>query len=236
MNYKHVIVGCVAILIAHSMLAQAESVDLRVTGTLIPGACTPTLSGEGVIDYGYITADKLSLDSYTALDVKSLAFTIICSAPAKVAIKAINGRPGTVAGATEVGPSHAASSPVVLFDGLIQAVVGLGLSGSTPIGGYSVRAVPDSFKADGNDVVNIWQNSDNDPDNWDLTASNVSLYTLNAVARYISWAESGVGLPLAFTVLNGQLEVQAYINKLEDLDVNGAIQLDGQSTIEIVYL
>ncbi len=236
MSCRGFVVGCGVFLMAHALSVHAESVDLRVTGTLIPGACTPTLSSDGVIDYGYITADQLSAKSYTPLDVKTLGLSISCTAPAKIAIKAINGRPGTVAGGTETGPSRAASSPVELFNGVSQAVVGLGVNGGTPIGGYALRPVPGSFTADGNNVVNIWQNSDNAPDNWDPTRATISLYTVFSAIRYMSWATPGTELPLPFTVLNGQLEVQAYINKLEELDLNSAIQLDGQSTIEIVYL
>jgi len=236
MNYKRVLAGSLLILAAHSLSASAESVDLRVMGTLIPGACAPTLGNSGVIDYGYITADKLSPDAYTPLEVKSLELTIICTAPAKVAIQAVNGRPGTVAGGAENGVSLAAPSPVALFGGIFPAVVGLGLEGATPIGGYALRAVAGSFRADGNEVVNIWQNSDNESDNLDLTTNIITLYTTNSVFRYISWAVPGTELPFAFTVLNGQLEVQAYINKSESLDLSSAIQLDGQTTIEIVYL
>lgn len=236
MSCRGFIVGVGIFLMANALSVHAESVDLRVTGTLIPGACTPTLSGDGVIDYGYITADQLNAKSYTPLDVKTLGLTITCTAPAKIAIKAINGRPGTVAGGTEAGPSRAASSPVALFNGVSQAVVGLGRNGGTPIGGYALRPVSGSFTADGNSVVNIWQNSDNAPDNWDLTSAAISLYTAFSVIRYMSWAAPGTELPLPFTVLNGQLEVQAYINKLEELDLNSAIQLDGQSTVEIVCL
>lgn len=236
MNYKRVLVGCLVLLTAHSLSVRAESVELRVTGTLIPGACTPTLSNNGVIDYGNITADKLSQDAYTVLEVKSLEFTIVCTAPAKVAIKATNIRPGSVAGADENGVSMAARSPVALFDGAFQAVVGLGFDAGVPIGGYALRAVSGSFSADGNSVVNIWQNSDNDSDNWDVASTTNTLYTPNAVFRYISWAAPGTELPLAFTVLNGQLEVQAYLNKASALDLSDAVRLDGASTIEIIYL
>lgn len=236
MSLKHILAGSLLILAAHSLSVNAESVDLRVVGTLIPGACTPTLGNSGVIDYGYITASQLNPDAYTPLAVKSIELTIICTAPAKIAIKAVNNRPGTVAGGVENGVSLAAPSPVALFEGAFHAVVGLGLNGSVPIGGYALRAVGGSFRADDNDVVNIWQNADNDPDNWDLTTNATSLYTVNSTFRHISWAAPGTDLPLAFTMLNGQLEVQAYINHRELLNLSNAIQLNGLTTIEIVYL
>lgn len=236
MSAKQVLVGSMLILAVYSLPVGAVSVDLRVVGTLIPGACEPVLANRGVIDYGYITADQLSPDKYTALAVKSLELTIICTAPAKIAIKAVNERPGTVAGGVENGVSLAASSPVALFDGVFHAVVGLGLNGSEPIGGYALRAVAGSFRADGNDVINIWQNSDNDPDNWSVTTSATSLYTTNSVYRHLSWAAPGTELPLAFTVLNGRLEVQAYINHRDKLVLNSAVPLDGLTLIEVVYL
>ncbi|WP_330220783.1 DUF1120 domain-containing protein [Pseudomonas frederiksbergensis] len=43
----------------------ASSTDLTVTGTITPSACTPSLSGNGVVDYGKISARDLNQDTST---------------------------------------------------------------------------------------------------------------------------------------------------------------------------
>ena len=51
-----------ALLISASAAAMAaSSVDLSVKGVITPNACTPSLSGGGVVDYGKISAKDLNL-------------------------------------------------------------------------------------------------------------------------------------------------------------------------------
>lgn len=42
--------------------------------------------------------------------------------------------------------------------------------------------------------------------------------------------------PRTFTNMSGTINVQAYINKTSELDISQPIELDGQTTIELVYL
>jgi len=217
-----------------SRSASAENVVLTVTGTIIPASCTPTLGNGGVIDYGYIKADTLSATAFTTLASKSIDFSIACSGPVKVAITAVNGRPGTLAGAAESGSQSAGTSPVALLGFATPAVVGLGLDGTKKIGGYAIRVSPSTFIADTNAVVNIGQNSIDDPATWNT--SNVNLYNQAAPYRKISWAATSTTVPVSFTNLAGKLDVHAYINKTTDLDITHAFALDGMTTIEIIYL
>ncbi|MGA4583632.1 DUF1120 domain-containing protein [Enterobacter hormaechei] len=59
--------------VASSALA-ASSVDIQVTGKIVPSSCTPTfISGGGIADYGTISASSLNSTSATPLaDVKKL--------------------------------------------------------------------------------------------------------------------------------------------------------------------
>ncbi|MCH1996717.1 DUF1120 domain-containing protein, partial [Achromobacter xylosoxidans] len=41
-------------------VAQAQSIDVRVIGTITPAACIPSLAGGGVVDYGNIAASTLN--------------------------------------------------------------------------------------------------------------------------------------------------------------------------------
>lgn len=233
--------GCATLMLtafALSTAVMAESVDVRVIGTIVPGACTPTLGGGGVVDYGTISATTLDPTTYTTLPIKQVPFGITCHAPVKVAIQVVNGRKGTLAGATEVGPEGAGLAPAgALSAPGAYAAVGLGLDGSTPVGGYYIGATPSKFSTESGSVITIYRNADNDPSNWRSSEVGGTLYLPYATTRFTSWsAPTGVLAPLAFTNLSGELTVQAYINKRSLLNTAHEIKLDGLTTIELVYL
>ena len=213
--------------------AAAESVQVKVVGTIVPAACTPSVGGGGIIDYGNIKADILKADDYTLLPEMEQDFTITCDAPARIALHAVNDRPGTLAGgkeaATGVGPA-----PIRIFDYPSVGVVGLGLDGTTPIGGYSVKITAGKVMADDVAVDSLYDiTSTNGTGTWKL-ATFGGVY--NNVPNCITWGAAGTTTPVAFRNLTGKLAVQAYINKASELDLSHAIHLDGQTTLEVVYL
>ncbi|WIE52931.1 DUF1120 domain-containing protein [Pseudomonas sp. GM17] len=55
---------------AFSLGAHAASVEVKVIGTIIPNACTPTLAGGGTIDYGTHSSTDLSTNDFTLLPEK----------------------------------------------------------------------------------------------------------------------------------------------------------------------
>lgn len=217
-----------------SMPAMAEGIDLKVTGTIIPAACKASISGE--IDYGYVTAAQLDATAYTVLDKQEVQFAIACDGPVKVAIKAINGQPGTVAGAVEGGAQSTAVSPVDLLGLGRTRVVGLGAEGESNIGGYAVGLVAEGLEADSEDMQVLHRY--NISTGW--YAQNKAITNVYAegglVVNAISWRPAGGSGPQAISNLKGTLAVQAYLNNTTDLKVDKAIQLNGLTTIELVYL
>ncbi|WP_202304986.1 DUF1120 domain-containing protein [Dryocola clanedunensis] len=213
---------------ATSVMA-AESVDVKVTGTITPSACTPTLSGGGTVDYGTIKSTSLSADSYTVLAMKSLDFGVSCDAPVKISLKAVNNRQNTTAGAEEAA-GGAANSPVAIMGRSTFPVVGLGMEDDHKIGGYAMTI--GSSVADGNNVTPIYQIEGSD--SW-ANNSYETLYNAAAPILY-SWSNATENVPVAVKDLTGKLYVQAYLNKSSELDLTKEITLDGMSTIEIVYL
>ena len=220
-----------AVATTFSLPVLASSIDVHVVGTITPSACVPALSDGGVVDYGVIRADSLNTDDYTKLPEKQLDFTITCKERTQIAITAINGRPNSLAGATESGYHHAGKLPVNMSAG--SEGVGLGLDGDSKIGGYAVRAVNYTAKADGENVQNIQRRGSN---NWG--SSNASLYTIStSVPLYSAWSATIYPHVVAsFRYLSFKLGVQAYINKTSELDLSKPITLDGLTTIELVYL
>ncbi|MCT4704953.1 DUF1120 domain-containing protein [Enterobacteriaceae bacterium H16N7] len=206
-----------------------DSIELKVIGNISPSACIPTLTSGGVVDYGTINANTLSADSYNVLSSKQLDLSISCGAPAKVALKSINNRPNTVAGATE-GAGGAASSPVNLLGNGRMPVVGLGMAGDAKIGGYTLT-LSDS-QADGESAELLTQTKGETT--W-ISDTNQTLFSDSAEVL-TTWGAVSTTVPFAFKTLSARLNVQAYLNKSSELDVTQPINLDGMSTLELYYL
>lgn len=225
----------VAVLCVTSMPVQAESVDLTVTGTITPAACNPGLTGGGIIDYGVINPGTLSPTALTVLPIKTLTFSIACTAQVKVAITAINGRVNTAAGVVTPGTNSDGLTPVTLFGGTTTGVAGLGLDSvnSAKIGGYAVRIDPGSVIADSNSVLSLRKTVADIT--WINDAESGDLYD-PATTRMISWAAASTDFPVGITNLTGTLSVQAYLNNSTELSLNHVITLDGLTTLELSYL
>ena len=214
--------------------AAAESVQVNVIGTIIPAACTPTVASGGIFDYGNIRADSLSADEFTTLQEMSLDFGIRCDAPAKVAIRAINDRPGTLAGATEAANGNGHPNIALLGGNRgAWAASGLGLDGTHQIGGYAMVIRTGTVTVDDNTARSIHINNLNGTGTW--STDNYG-YVISSIDRMISWATPEGNTPIAFENMAGKLTVQAYINRASELDLSHAIHLDGQTTLEVVYL
>jgi len=225
-------VCALAVLATTSLPALAESIDVRVIGTISPAACTPTLSGGGTIDYGTIKTAALATDAFTVLPEKQLDFAINCDAPAKVAITAHSQR-GTSAVDADGSLVEMGNYPKLFGAVGNVSVVGLGLDGAKGIGSYGLRLAGGTMTADGVTVDSIYALGNTT--SWATTGTG-SLFNTGANVRYSSWATKGTTTPIAFTTLAGKLGVQAYINKASELDLTKPVVLDGLTTLELVYL
>lgn len=231
-----VAVCVMAALTATSMPALAENLDMTVVGSIVPAACTPTVSGGGVIDYGNIDPSSLSATNYTLLAEKTLGFSIVCDAQVKVALQAVNGRPNTAAGVSNGGSNSGdGSAPISMYGraGIDVGIVGLGLDGAIKIGGYGVRLLSAETRVDGLVVDTLAKTIGGAA--WARLVNADELYDPD-YSRLVTWGATGTITPVAFTTLSGQLGVQAYLNMTSVLNVSRPIHLDGLTTIEILYL
>ncbi|CAO96698.1 Conserved hypothetical protein (DUF1120) [Erwinia tasmaniensis Et1/99] len=205
---------------------------MQVIGTIKPSACTPVISNGGNIDYGIISTATLSTDSLTQLENKQLTFSITCDAPTRLALKTINGRPGTAADARgdEDGP-FGGFTPMGISVENGKAVVGLGKSRDKKIGGYNIMM--DRIYADDNPVNYLHKLLSSGSSSWDKMLYLPFYLKEEAL---ISWSKPSGNTPVIFTNMTGTINVRAYINKTSELDISQPITLDGQTTIELVYL
>ncbi|EPL10037.1 hypothetical protein CF161_12731 [Pseudomonas sp. CF161] len=219
-----------AVLAITSGTAIAESIDVKVIGTIKPPACTPTLAGGGTLDYGTILPNTLSDDAFTVLEEKQVEFSITCDAAAKVALNAKTGR--ALSAVDNDGTLVDISAPgVAIFGNPDMRAYGLGLAGTKGVGGYGLRLATGTMTADTQSVDSLY--SDDATLTW---VKGITGSLISTTARTFSWAKTGTLEPISFTTLSGKLGVQAYINKKSELDLTKPVQLDGLATLELVYL
>lgn len=80
------------LLLGSATAFAASSVDLTVKGLIVPSACTPSLSGGGVIDHGKVSAKDLNPGYGTAIGLHTLSMTVNCDAPIQFALHPIDNR------------------------------------------------------------------------------------------------------------------------------------------------
>ncbi|MET3819790.1 MULTISPECIES: DUF1120 domain-containing protein [Burkholderia] len=204
-----------------SASAFADSFDVKVTGTIKPGACTPTLAGGGTFDYGLIGSAELSPTAPTLLAVLSDSITITCDAAARVALSAQDNRAGTRAFTGNINFFGSANS--------VNTQFGLGSAGDKNIGAFAFRFRTNSFTADGAAVDSIYSSTSG-------ATWGASNGIVNNTGGYESWAKKGQTVPVAAKVFTGTLDVQAAIDKTSNLDLSQEINLDGLATVSLVYL
>ncbi len=202
--------------VAASNVYAASSVDLRVTGTITPAACTPALSSGGIVDHGKISFQDLNPQGLTPLPDATLILEVSCDAAALMAVKATDNRLGS---AVPVYPSQ----PVELSH------FGLGLtSDGNKIGRYALKT--DNVSADGvaRGVIEsvtgeTWLEA------WTTVWQPGWMRTVND-------GQGGAPLPVPLQNLKADLIVSTWIANRATLPSAEEIQIDGSATLDIVYL
>ncbi|CAB3743385.1 Protein GltF [Achromobacter kerstersii] len=195
--------------------AHAQSIDVRIIGTITPAACIPVIGGGGVVDFGLIPAASLNFTTTTELPKRRVPFSITCEAPTQVAISVVDNR------ADSPIPNIIAPTP--------GAVFGLGSANGANIGGYVLDMEQGSFTADGTPVFTV--GSQTNGEIW-----LASTWGRLQGGQLRSWSLTATGAPVAFSNLSGILAVTAAVNEAQKLPLNDEIRLDGLATLEMVYL
>ncbi|MCK7177119.1 DUF1120 domain-containing protein [Enterobacter cloacae] len=203
-----------AVMAATTVPAFANSVDVKVRGTITPDACTPTLANGGVFDYGVIKANTLFTDQFTVLGEKSQKLNVTCSAPTKLALKVTSSRPDT---------DKPAGFPV---NYLAFAAVN-----DMKVGGYALMI--SSPIVDGA-VAKLIAKIDNGV--YGPLEDQTEMYTSSVTNRLIAFNSGSASTPQALTTLSADINVYAQINEASALDLSNEIKIDGLATIELVYL
>ncbi|MEW5558770.1 DUF1120 domain-containing protein [Enterobacter asburiae] len=214
------IAAMVLALAAGNAMAVNDKADVKVTGKIVPPACVPAVAGGAVFDYGVIKAATLKKDDYTKLAAKNLSFTVTCDSSMKVGFKTLDGRAGT---------------GIVNSDGAVM--LGLGTFEGKTVGGYDlVMYTGGNISVDGDSNIAGVKSYD-DGQTWEQSGIWNKLY-FDPRDNFISsvGVHDGSGVPIAFKSLAGKLSIYPVINKGSELELTRVIPLDGQVTIQLVYL
>jgi len=212
MNKAIILSALAASLLASFAVHAADTTELKVKGTVRPNACTPTLTADGVIDYGTIPAASLKAGNKTTLAEKAINLAIVCDNAAKIAVTFTDNRAATrVPGIVSAGES---------------ANFGLGSAAGNNIGGYSVKF--DTVTKDGGFAIYLGSNDSG------ASWATYSPYA-DTVGGYVS-VGTGSATPAAGKVFSMGLKVQAVLNKPENMSLTQDVPLDGSATIEVRYL
>lgn len=218
-----------ALAFATNAAVAANSVDLRVTGTITPSACDVSLAG-GDFDLGIIQASELSATESTYPGVVGgKTLNITCSGATQVAFKAIDNRSGSV-------------PPL---SGGAESAFGLGVdSSNNPIGYYRLQVKSASAATDASSGAAQIKRSSDEGVSWTgfLTSGPGNMSSLGAfnaspvIYAFDAGAASDTAQPAPIISAAVSLQVSTVIQPESALDTSTEIPLDGSATIELVYL
>lgn len=196
---------------------NAQAIDVRVKGFIVPASCSFTLVN-AVIDYGTIDPQLLSATNYTTLEAKSTPYNIKCSSGTQLAVTAVDNRT-----ASKIPDMMSRQFDHPVTD---RFNFGLGLTAANQkIGGYIMQLL--NSTADGRPVLPLYGDGQG---RWVGGEG-----ALGQGGHLTSWY-SGTMAPVRLTVISGYLQFQAVINKTSELNFKDVARLDGLATLELRYL
>lgn len=231
---KKTLISCLLSVASFSTLAASNSVDLKVNGVLVNGACTPTLDGGGTVNYGHIPVGNLSPTATNQLGIKPVNLTITCDQAIPIGFTTTDNRASslqvlTIANAYSNGISAAAAT----------TEYGLGTTaGGVKIGAYAIGVTVGGTTADGvvTDLLSNGNGADTSRRTWSKTSAGSTLSGSPGFIRVLTSAATGTLTPISAKVFVYPLRVVAAIQSTNALAITDNTNLDGDTTISLVYL
>jgi hypothetical protein len=194
----------------------AAPAPLTVNGTITPVACTPTFSNNGLVDYGIISRQDLSIDKRTQLRDESLDLNISCTAPARFALIMRDNREGSA---------------------IVNSEIYYGLQfdrSGNRIGLYSLHFDPANTVVDALHQVYRTDSTTNGRA-WSSSRSSPIPIAAQSYLGFTDVAGSTAG-PVAIQNLSSRVTIVTVIVPTSTLDLSDDATLDGSATLEVLYL
>ncbi|HBU6133174.1 TPA: DUF1120 domain-containing protein [Enterobacter chuandaensis] len=219
--------------VAASSAMAASSIDIQVTGKIVPASCTPTFtSGGGIADYGTMKVASLNSTKATALaDVKIIPISITCEDATRIGVT--------------FNDAHADSAPTgdvpvafidLDFETSARNTAGLGMYNGKKIGAYSLGIQSEAGTVTNDAGDNLYPIFSKDGASWGSKSGFRYLQIATDKSEIYSFSDVPSGQPVAQTKVNFNVGVAAQINPTNDLNITDEATLDGLTNVELVYL
>lgn len=215
----------------------ADTVDLKVKGVLGTTACTPALSNDGIVDFGRLKMSTLSATDVNQLGKKEITLTITCDAAMAVGVSSMDGRSSS---RQALLISQGTSNNVNINSGAWE--YGLGQTdGGVKLGAYTITSAHtdgsgvtlDGVAADM--IVQKTAGASTTSTDWRNVVSISTGFRPDGTEVW-SFAAKGTLVPKAFKVAVLPLRVNAAIQDTTTLAITDDTNLDGLTTLSLVYL
>ncbi|WP_333902534.1 DUF1120 domain-containing protein [Enterobacter wuhouensis] len=220
--------------VAASSAMAASSIDIQVTGKIVPSSCTPTFtSGGGIADFGTMKVASLNSTSMTPLaDVKVIPISITCEDATRIAVTFNDAHADSAP--TEALPTNFVDLD---FDINVKATSGLGMYNGKKIGAYSlgIQQAKGTVTNEAGDELYPTVSVDNGT-TWGNKSGLRYMQVANDKSEVYSFSSTLGGTPVPQTKVNFNVGVAAMINPTNDLNVTDEATLDGLTNVELVYL
>lgn len=242
---------CAVLSVASFGVQAADSTDTELTiiGEYNPGACTPVLTGGGVIDYGkhhisFLNPTGVS-NKLVQLGRKNSTLTITCTAPTLIAITSKDNRLSSVVPVNNTNYIDKAYDTLIVMNSTRNGY-GLGTApngqkiGVASIGVDRTSGGVGAADSTGEIPVDLIMT-----DHWSAAtpvwkaSSNGAFCGLTSCTGYergYSVAKTGELTPVAITAVNFPLLIDAAVQDNTVLGSAETIKLDGSVTISVQYL
>ncbi|URN98845.1 DUF1120 domain-containing protein [Leclercia adecarboxylata] len=224
----------VALTTVSAPASDTLGIDFELTADA--AACTPTLSNNGIADFGTRHAGSLSANAFTQLGTRELTLTITCESSTALAITSRDTRTSSVRTGED---STGTTGPRFSVNGGLNVahasrLFGLGLTAEkTPIGSYAILINANNIVAqDGSQNVSVdMAGSESKSGPWAKEDHNLLPSTDN---YFYTFVKKGTLVPQPVSSVNVPLHVSVSVaNKLGS---SQQISLDGEAVISIAYL
>ena len=204
--------------------ANAQSAGFGVIGTINPNACTLTLSGGGVADYGTqatvaVQARSVYLGAYN-LGVKTIPLAVTCGSAIAVELAFVDNRSAQL---------------FALGDGYDAIRYGIGNgAATTPFGTYDLTT--DGLTIDGAAPA-VWLSAPTGTTTWATTVVGGASAVFAQPGHAVGFGKvAGATVPSTLTTIGGVLNINARVSKAAVDAATGAMTLNGSGTISLQYL
>lgn len=222
-------------LLLSPILDAGDNLSIDFTVTAEAAACTPTLSHNGIVDFGERHVGSLSTSAFTQLGVRDITLTITCESSTGIAITARDARSSSaITGKDTHG--HEGVLFQVNGGGYISdksRLFGLGMTmENKPIGSYAMQIdSANTIAVDDKNVAVDIAGSASKEGPWEVS----SLLPLPTGQDYFyTFVKKGSSVPQPITAATVPLQISASVGS--NLRSGQKVTLDGEAVISIVYL